>query len=156
MEERKIYRDLEKLISEYCKENNLKMSDPHVKRAVRELNIEHSLLGSEVEDNYFGLDYGKPDQDYRDLVKLHEKMVQDCIDFVNSHYWAKKLIEKKKAEIMKEWNKDLPENLHTEPDLRIYFGVDGLDESVTEGNWVPSTDSYLGIYVGNKSVIESM
>lgn len=42
-----------------------------------------------------------------------------------------------------------------EPDVRMYFGIDNLDESVKKGMWVPATDSYLSVTVGNEAIIES-
>ena len=40
-----------------------------------------------------------------------------------------------------------------DPDVRISFGADCFDESIKEGVWVPSTDSYLVITAGNETVV---
>lgn len=62
-------------------------------------------------------------------LKLHERLVQTCIDFINEH---------KDDEQIKEIQ-------------IVEFHADNLQESATHGEWHPSTDSYCAVY-GEKPI----
>ena len=89
--------------------------------------------------------------------KLHEKIMQQCIDFVKENTDVQQAIEDK-VNIVREDLKNKVGSLAIglDPDVRISFGADCFDESIKEGIWVPSTDSYLVITAGNEPVIESI
>ena len=74
--------------------------------------------------------------------------MQKCIDYIKNNPNLQETITAKVEEI----KKDL---MGLEPDVRMYFGIDNLDESVKKGMWVPATDSYLSVTVGNEAIIES-
>lgn len=89
----------------------------------------------------------------KDLFKFHKKIVQETIDFIRSNPEIQKIISSKKEEISKEI---LEESRYKYiPNLRICFEADNLEESIISGEWTPSTDSSLGIYLGNVNVIFS-
>lgn len=144
------YGEFQKL----CKSHGLKPGDKEVKDAVRCLN--ESLLTTKTEPRFFGKDYSLEDQDYKDFAEFHGKIVQGCIDFINSHPKVQGIIENKRKELTEEWNKDYTGKYPMIPDTRVYFGVDRLEESLKNGNWTPFTDSFLVLYIGNISVLGVM
>ena len=129
-------------IKNFCKENNINPWGTEMKNLVRAMDIDIST--SETQDCPIDLE----DEDHKALKELQEMFVQDCIHFINSREGLKKKIEQKKAELSEEWNRNLPKGLHIQPDISVYFGVDGLEESLIAEDWVPSTDSSLSICVG--------
>lgn len=137
-----------------CKSYGLKPGDKEAKDAVRDLN--ETLLTSKTEQRFFGKDYSLEDQEYKDFSEFQGKIVQGCIDFINSHPGVQKIIEDKKKELTEEWNKDYTGKYPMIPDTRVYFGVDGLEESLKNGNWTPFTDSYLDLCVGGVSILGVM
>ena len=143
--------ELIKKFYELCKTNNLKPNDKEAKDAVRTLC--EDLLTTKTESRYFGKDYSLEDQDYKDFAKFQEHLVQESIDFINSHPGIKEKIEQKRKELSEEW---MSEGFLSVPDTRLYFGVDGLEDSLKDGNWVPSTDSCLDLCVGGVSVLTVM
>ena len=62
-------------------------------------------------------------------LKLQERLVQTCIDFINEY----------------------KDNEQVEQIERVEFNVDCLQESVKHGEWHPSTDSYCAVY-GEKPI----
>lgn len=144
------YGEFQKL----CKSHGLKLGDNEVKDAVRSLN--ETLLTTKTKPRFFGKDYSLEDQDYKDFAELQGKIVQGCIDFINSHPKIQEVIETKRKELTKEWNKDYTGKYPMIPDTRVYFGVDGLEESLKNGNWTPFTDSFLDLCIGNISVLGVM
>lgn len=137
-----------------CKSHGFKPGDKEVKDVVRGLN--ESLLTTKTESRFFGKDYSLEDQDYQDFSEFQNKIVQGCIDFINSHPKVQKIIETKRKELTEEWNKDYTGKYPMIPDTRVYFGVDGLEESLKKGNWTPFTDSFLDLCIGNISVLGVM
>lgn len=92
-----------------------------------------------------------------DFREMWEGFVQKSIDFVKEHQDVQDVIAREKENVTKEWNPNAAEGDYMIfPDLRLHFGVDGLDESVKEGKWVSATDSGISISVGNKDIIEMM
>lgn len=124
-------------LNKFANEQGLKMGDKEFLTALK--NVFTSIAHTEtpnatVADKQFS--------------NLHEEIVQKCIDFIKNNPKLQKTITAKVEEI----KKDL---MGLEPDVRMYFGIDNLDESVKKGMWVPATDSYLSVTVGNEAIIES-
>ena len=149
MIDRELHSKFLKTLRQFAKENNIKMSDNEFITMYRTYG---ETLNGYPKDDYFGKDYDLKDEDFKDFRKLHDQIVQMSIDFINSHPKVKERIEEKRKEVEKVWNKDLPKEIHMQPDVRMYFGVDSLDESLKNNEWVSSTDSYLQLTVGNSDV----
>ena len=97
------------------------------------------------------------EESIKDFGEMWEGFVQQTIDFVRNHEDVQKLIESEKKDLSDEWNKDIEDGEYKMiPDVRLNFGVDGLDESIREGKWVSATDSGISISVGNRNIIEMM
>lgn len=93
----------------------------------------------------------------KDFSEMWDSFVQQSIDFVNNHDDVKSLIESEKKELSEEWNKDIEEGeFKMTPDVRLSFGIDGMDESIKAGKWVSATDSAISLSVGNRDLIEMM
>lgn len=96
-------------------------------------------------------------QSIDDFKEMWEGFVQQSIDYVADHEDVRQLIEAERSELTEEWNRDIEDGENRIiPDLRLYFGVDGLDESVEEGSWVSATDASISLQVGNRNIIEMM
>ena len=139
-------RNMYILLSKFAKENNIKMEDKEFISALKNIFItivHNSTNQAPVRNTNFS--------------KLHEKIMQQCIDFVKDNPDIQQAIEDK-VNIVREDLKNKVGGLAIglDPDIRISFGADCFDESIKEGIWVPSTDSYLVITAGNESVIESI
>lgn len=139
-------RNMYILLSKFAKENNIKMEDKEFISALKSvfMNIVHNSTKQVPVRN-------------TNFSKLHEKIMQQCIDFVKENPDVKQAIEDK-VNIIREDLKNKVGGLAIglDPDVRISFGADSFDESIKEGIWVPSTDSYLLITAGNEPVIESI
>ena len=139
-------RNMYILLSKFAKENNIKMEDKEFINALKNIFItivHNSTNQAPVRNTNFS--------------KLHEKIMQQCIDFVRENPDVQQAIEDK-VNIVREDLKNKVGGLAIglDPDVRISFGADCFDESIKEGIWVPSTDSYLVITAGNEPVIESI
>ena len=80
------------------------------------------------------------------------------IEFIRKHEDVKKAIAEDTEEIIKEWNPDLKEGEEPlmYPDLRLSFGVDGLESSVEAGKWVCDTDSGITLSIGRREILQMM
>ena len=139
-------RNMYILLSKFAKENNIKMEDKEFISALKNILItivHNSTNQAPVRNTNFS--------------KLHEKIMQQCINFVRENPDVQQAIEDK-VNIVREDLKNKVGGLAIglDPDVRISFGADCFDESIKEGIWVPSTDSYLVITAGNEPVIESI
>lgn len=135
---KELTRNMYILLSKFAKENDIKMEDAEFLTALKNVftSLAHNVEPSDsIADARF--------------ARLHEEIVQKCIDFVRDNSDIQEAINTKVEEV----RKDL---MGLEPDVRISFCVDCFDESIKAGEWVPVTDSYLGITVGNEPVIESL
>ena len=139
-------RNMYILLSKFAKENDIKMEDKEFISALKSIliNIVHDNTNQTFVRN-------------TNFSKLHEKIMQQCIDFVRENPDVQQEIENK-IDIIKEDFKNKVGGLAIclDPDVKISFGADCFDESIKEGVWVPSTDSYLVITAGNEPVIESI
>lgn len=134
-----------------CKKHGLLPTD--VKSIVRDLD---ESLHTTTNDRLFNVDYTKDDEDYTDFCELHDKIVQECIDFINAHPEVQKEITKKQKEVSKSWNDGYPAKYHITPDIRVLFGANVLEESIENKKWVPSTDSSLELCVGDVQILISI
>lgn len=124
-------------LNKFAKEQGLKMGDKEFLIALK--NVFTSIAYTETPNTTVA---------DKQFSALHEEIVQKCIDFIKNNPNLQETITAKVEEI----KKDL---MGLEPDVRMYFGIDNLDESVKKGMWVPATDSYLSVTVGNEAIIES-
>ena len=137
-------KNLKQHLLDYCKSQGKKLVD--IKKELLGLSLSLYDLEDEREYNW-------EDQKHKDLYEFHQKMVQETIDFINSHPDIQKMISTKREEISE---KILEESGYKyTPDLRVYFDVSGLENSIEYGEWTPSTDSSLGIYLGDVNIIFS-
>ena len=124
-------RNMYILLSKFAKENNIKMEDKEFISALKNILItivHNSTNQAPVRNTNFS--------------KLHEKIMQQCIDFVKENPDVQQAIENK-VNIVREDLKNKVGGLaiSLDPDVRISFGADCFDESIKEGIWVPSTDT---------------
>lgn len=124
-------------LNKFAKEQGFKMGDKEFLIALK--NVFTSIAHTET-PNVTVVD--------KQFSNLHEEIVQKCIDYIKNNPKLQEDITVRIEEI----KKDL---IGLEPDVRMYFYVDNLDESVKKGMWVPATDSYLSVTVGNEAIIES-
>lgn len=135
-----------KVIRTFCKENGIKWYSPELRSLVRRLDIDLSTV--KTEDRKFGVDFVRGDQDYQDLRRLQELFVSQSIDYIKSHPGLVEVIEKKRQELQSEWETDI-----MSPELGISFSIDRLEDSISQGSWSASSDSYLGISISGINII---
>lgn len=147
----KLREDFKSMFFKFCREHDISPDSQEMKEIIR--GWDEWLHTSE---NRFGKNFTLEDPEHKDLFKLHESIVQGCIDYINSHPKIQEEISKKKEELEKEWNEGYTGEYKLIPDIRVYFSVDGLESSLEAGEWVSATDSSININVGNVSVIYNM
>ena len=81
---------------------------------------------------------GMTENDIKDFRAMWEMFVNKTIEYINEHENVQKAIDDKRKEVMKDWNQRDKELF--EPDIRLNFNVDGIDGSLKDGEWTPSTD----------------
>ena len=133
--------ELARLLSGYCRENGLKMTDltSDLKDLVIDLELNPGTSTKITEP--------RPPREFSDF---HIEMVQRIIDFISGSKEIQEKISKARSEIKAEITDE-----RFLPDLRVYFGVDCLEPSIESGTWTPYSDSSLGIYLGDVAVIFS-
>lgn len=89
------------------------------------------------------------DKDLNDLDVVWNSMIEQMIEYLNTHPNVIKEIENDQTKLTTKY-KDM---LTIRPDISFSVSADGLEESIKSGFWTPATDSCLTINVGNKSVI---
>ena len=138
-------RNMYILLSKFAKENDIKMEDKEFISALKSIliNIVHDNTNQTFVRN-------------TNFSNLHEKIMQQCIDFVRENSDVQQAIEDKVDIVREDLKNQVGGLICLDPDVKISFGADCFDESIKEGVWVPSTDSYLVITAGNETVIESM
>lgn len=141
--------NLRRILTDYCKSEGKTLKDI---RGVL-LSLALSLYDIDSLESKWGKDYDLEDQRHKDLSEFHNKITQEIIDFINGNPGIKEMIEVKRKEISDKIKEESGKDYT--PDLRVYFGIDGLDSSLEFGEWTPETDSSLGIYLGNINVIHS-
>ena len=149
----KVYKytdDFKKLVFDFYKNNGLNSKEMSVM-----LKNMYMFFATDYTENKEYCSSLLNEKDTEDFKQMWSGFVQQFIDFVNSHPNVKETIFIEKERLDSMWNDDNCK-YRIEPDLNIHFGADCLDESIKEGVWVPSTDSYLVITAGNETVIESM
>lgn len=94
---------------------------------------------------------GIDENDIKDFRSMWEMFVNKTIEYINEHENVQKAIDDKRKEVMKDWEKRDKELF--EPDIRLNFNVDGIDGSLKDGEWTPSTDSAISLMVGTYPII---
>lgn len=83
------------------------------------------------------------------IQELHYKLVQDVIDFINSHPEVKK-------KLYEEREKSYDPDLGFSQEINVNFTISGLDFSLDNKEWFPSTDSYLDLSIGDNAIFKSL
>lgn len=94
---------------------------------------------------------GIDENDIKDFRVMWEMFVNKTIEYINEHENVQKAIDDKRKEVMKNWSQRDKELF--EPDIRLNFNVDGIDGSLKDGEWTPSTDSAISLTVGSYPII---
>ena len=94
---------------------------------------------------------GIDENDIKDFRAMWEMFVNKTIEYINEHENIQKAIDDKRREVMKDWNKRDKELF--EPDIRLNFNVDGVDDSLKDGEWTTATDSAISFMVGEYPII---
>ena len=97
------------------------------------------------------LNDGIDENDIKDFRAMWEMFVNKTIEYINEHENVQMAIDDKRKEVMKDWEKRDKELF--EPDIRLNFNVDGIDGSLKDGGWTPSTDSAISLTVGTYPII---
>lgn len=142
-------QNLKEVIKKYCKDSGLKLID--IRRDLLDLSL--SLYDYSSLNNNFGKEYDLKTKEHKELFELHQFLVQTIVDFISENKGIQDMIDIKREEIKKKILEETGEPFT--PDLRVYFGIDVLEESIKQKKWVPSTDSSLDICLGIHSVIKS-
>ena len=144
----KLSDSFNKYISDFLKENNIKINSYEFKQLIREFDFFVHILDVDIETE------NKPsDPDIKDFAKLQEQILQQCIDFINSHPKVKESLENKQKELTEIVSVDYDKEFKLIPDVRVSFLATGLENSVEENEWVPSTDSSFCLSVGDIPVL---
>lgn len=140
-----------KTLTQFVRENGIKMSDPEFVKLIR--NWFEYLSHYYKNDNTYSEDFNQDTPAYQKLRMLHESIVSQCIEFIRLNEDVQQMIEEKRDLVRKEWNK--PDDTEIiEPDVRMYFGIDGLDDSVNAGYWTSGSDSSMTLKVGSTNVLD--
>ena len=102
---------------------------------------------SSLNEQHDGID----ENDIKDFRVMWDMFVNKTIEYINEHENVQKAIDDKRKEVMKDWEKRDKELF--EPDIRLNFNVDGVDGSLKDGEWTPSTDSAISLTVGTHPII---
>ena len=94
---------------------------------------------------------GIAENDIKDFRTMWEMFVNKTIEYVNEHENVQKAIDDKRKEVMKDWEKRDKELFA--PDIRLNFNVDGIDGSLKDGEWTPTTDSAISLTVSTYPTI---
>lgn len=151
----KLRDDFKSMFFKFCREHDITPGSSEMKEIIRDWD-EWLHTSENIKENRFRKNFTLEDPEYKDLSKLHDSIVQGCIDYINSHPKIQEEIAKKRDELMEEWNKGYTGKYKLIPDVRVYFSVDSLEFSLEAGEWVSATDSSLSINIGNVSVIYIM
>ena len=82
---------------------------------------------------------------------MWELFVNKTIEYINEHENVQKAIDDKRMVVMKDWSQRDKELF--EPDIRLNFNVDGIDGSLKDGEWTPTTDSVISLTVSTYPII---
>lgn len=149
MNDYELNEKFKKTLIQFSKENGIKMSDPEFVKLLR--GWFEYLSHNYTNDNVFTNDYDKDTPSYQKFRKLHDSIINQCIEFIKSNDDIKRMIIDKVNVVHKEWNSSY-DDVVFEPDVRIYFGIDGLD--VSNSDITVGSDSSLSLQVGSTNVLE--
>ena len=110
-----------------------------------ESDVESTL--SSLIEKHDGID----ENDIKDFRAMWELFVNKTIEYINGHENVQKAIDDKRKEVIKDWSHRDKELF--EPDIRLNFNVDGIDGSLKDGEWTPTTDSAISLMVGTYPII---
>ena len=147
--------EFNKLICSFFRDNKLKKEDMSklLRRAFEYFSTDHTKPGK----SWLDMRKKLSESSIKDFSEMWESFVRQSIDFINNHDDVKSLIESEKKELSDEWNKNIEDGeFKMTPDVRLSFGIDGMDESIKAGKWVSATDSAINLSVGNRDIIEMM
>ena len=147
--------EFKKLIYGFFRDNNLTKEDMTglLRAGFEFFATEHAKEGK----SWLDMRKQLSEDSIRDFGEMWEGFVQQSIDFVRNHEDVRKLVESEQKELAEEWNKDIEiGEFEMIPDIRMGFGIDGMDESIRAGKWVSATDSAIHLSVGNRNIIEMM
>ena len=148
----KLRDDFKSMFFKFCREHDVAPGSPEMKEIIRDWDEWLHTSKTKEEEKFT-----PEDPEHKDLYKLHESIIQDCIDYINSHPKIQEEISKKREELEKEWNEDYTGKYKIIPDVRVYLTIECLESSLEAGEWVAATDSSISFNVGeNVSVIYSM
>ena len=102
---------------------------------------------SSLNEQHDGID----ENDIKDFRAMWEMFVNKTIEYINEHENVQKAIDDKRREVMKDWDK-MDKELF-ELYIRLNFNADGIDCSLKDGEWTPSTDSAISLTVGTYPII---
>lgn len=146
------YKELSNRIYKFKKENNLSFSDTLEILSVLFTNMKEyadAEKNKEYNTEFFDTHPDITPETKEDFKKLWFQTVQNIIDFMNSHKDIKELME---AEFeSQKYQSDSDKSIY--PYTYANLSFDNLIYSMREGEWVPVSDSYFGIKVGNKNII---
>ena len=91
------------------------------------------------------------ENDIKAFRAMMEMFVNKTIEYINEHENVQNAIDDKRREVMKGWEKRNKELF--ELDIRLNFNVDGIDGSLKDGEWTPTTDSAISLMVGQYPII---
>ena len=139
---------------DYMKENDIDRMSDDVKKVMSLVYLEKF---NDWSDNWSMKEPVLDDKEKKDWFEFHKKMVQMVIDYLNSHPELKNIIEEEKKKVIEFWKQKIGDDVKLPyPDINFNLGIDMLDESVSEGEWVPSTDSGMSLRVAENTVLSSM
>lgn len=139
-----VYRNLQKCIHDFCRKNKIKPHDPELIKALKDTYL--TLTFVDIKSNYFRKEYDENSIAYKEICKLQREFIQKIIDLIKNNPDLQKMIEDKREEVKEFYG----EKVYSEivPDIRLYFQVDSLEESIKEGTWSPSSDSGISLCLG--------
>ena len=149
MNDYELNEKFKKTLVQFSRDNGIKMSDTKFIKLLRSW-FEY-LSHDYSNDNVFAKDYNKDTPSYQKFRELHDSIINQCAEFIKSNDDVKCMIEDKIDLVRKEWNKSC-DRIIFEPDVRVYFGIDGLDIKNPEID--AGSDSSLSLQVGSTSVFE--
>ncbi|MBO5003716.1 MAG: hypothetical protein J6D03_00265 [Clostridia bacterium] len=135
----KVTRDILTMIQLYGVEHSKDISEEEMIKAVKKAYISMKN-DSETCTKYSSKMSSKIIDLQNELIQTFIKYVRDDVELF--------------GDISNLINKNKDKNIDS--DLSMTFVADGLFESTKEGNWLPYTDSYLAIKVGNDVIAESI
>lgn len=153
--EKKIAEDFCRNVRRFGRDNGLNNKQMMEMLKMMWENYEHDesdveSTPSSIVEQHDGIDKN----DIKDFREMWEMFVNKTIEYINEHENVQKAIDDKRREVMKDWRHRDKELF--EPDIRLYFNVDGIDGSLKDGEWTPATDSAISLMVGTYPIFKKV